>query len=283
MSFKLSDFKSRDWIFIIIILSLVQAFIWYLSFKYSNSPNDLGYWSFAGTIVSIILAVLAIGYTYAESQSEKNKANTIANQINELNSVIKTITLEASSLNKISEIKEDLVKLSTSFDTGILDTHRKVEEVQTTMQSIFSGYVKENSKPNTLNKIEVIQSLFSTRFPLLDVSLLIIYKIDGIKGNHMTILRDELKKYYDNAKLILEKENKKSILEFQGILYVVAYTISILRNFNLITIDKINGVNIDPDLKNLIKITITGPSNTGIDIITEMQKEILEEIGKKPI
>src|ERR1700760_3776689 len=101
---NLNNLTKRDWIFILIIISLMQGIIWYISFVNSKSVNALNYVSFAGTLISIILAVLAIGYTYGESLAEKNKSNNISNQINTLNDVIKNIQIEASALEKISII-----------------------------------------------------------------------------------------------------------------------------------------------------------------------------------
>lgn len=65
------EFSKREWVFSIVIVSLVQAFVWYSAFVNAGSGSALNFISFAGTLVSIILAVLAIGYTYGESISQK--------------------------------------------------------------------------------------------------------------------------------------------------------------------------------------------------------------------
>lgn len=96
MENKKGIFSTREWVFITIILALVQAGIWYVSFIDAKSASALNYVSFAGTLISIILAVLAIGYTYGESVAEKSKKDNIEDQIAILNQAIKNIYIDLS-------------------------------------------------------------------------------------------------------------------------------------------------------------------------------------------
>ena len=182
------SFTSRDWISALIIISIIQAFIWYVSFVNAKNGSALTYISFAGTLISIILAVLAIGYTYGESLGQKNKSDTISNQINTLNEVIRNVQAQTSSLDKISEINSELLHLSEVFTDGISNTHKKVDEVK----SSFDKFLQESRQyssnkeeiPNTIDKATLAKLLLSARSPLLEIAILSIYAIRNERGKH---------------------------------------------------------------------------------------------------
>ncbi|WP_421222165.1 hypothetical protein [Aeromonas enteropelogenes] len=108
MSGKDMPFSKREWVQLTILLAIIQAFFWYAVFENSQSASALGYVSFAGTLVSIILAVLAIGYTYGESISQKSKSDGLAEQIKTLGTLIDSVEIEAKSLEKIQDISKEL-------------------------------------------------------------------------------------------------------------------------------------------------------------------------------
>jgi hypothetical protein len=142
---QLKNLSPREWIFIVLILSLVQGVIWYVSFVNAKNGTALNYVSFAGTLISIILAVLAIGYTYGESLSEKNKSNALANQISTLNEVIKNISIQSSSLDKITLINEELLQLANNFREGMSTTHSRVDDVRKAIDKLLDASASQDS------------------------------------------------------------------------------------------------------------------------------------------
>jgi hypothetical protein len=74
------DLKTREWIGIIVIVTLIHFMISYVSFDFGTSGRALGYISFAGTIVSIILGVIAILYSFYQSNSQANVVSEIKDQ-----------------------------------------------------------------------------------------------------------------------------------------------------------------------------------------------------------
>ncbi|MEZ8154581.1 hypothetical protein ACED23_26400 [Vibrio splendidus] len=65
--------KPREWLYIIFIIILLQFIVQAAAWLYGGNDGALGYISFAGTVVSIILAVLAIVYSYIQSLSQLHR------------------------------------------------------------------------------------------------------------------------------------------------------------------------------------------------------------------
>lgn len=123
--------SNREWIFVIVILGLIG----YVSLLHHKSVSALGYVSFAGTIVSIIVGVLAIIYAMLESvrQSEsgdklqagaasiKKAASSIGAKIEVMENVSLEIVRAKEELSKAAEttnklIHDTLQQFSTQFD-----------------------------------------------------------------------------------------------------------------------------------------------------------------------
>lgn len=92
-------------------LSLYNFFIstiHYFSFIYGGSVKALGYISFAGTLISIILAVIAIGYTYGESIKQKTSSDQLLFEIAGLREIKDKLAGQVSIPENIAEIKTDI-------------------------------------------------------------------------------------------------------------------------------------------------------------------------------
>lgn len=175
-----SNWSNRDWIFISIILVLLQAGIWYVSYIHSPGHNALNYVSFSGTIISIILAIFAIGYTYAESAWEKNKRDGIADQIAILNEVIKNIQIESQSLSSIGKISEELTKLSENFNLGMSKTYETLDGLRSSFEnsskapiaapkqdgSAILSWLRANSSPIIKNGLLIFQYVYINKIPV---------------------------------------------------------------------------------------------------------------------
>ncbi|NUF17334.1 hypothetical protein, partial [Acinetobacter lactucae] len=131
-----TKFSKREWIHLIITLSIIQAGVWFVSFVYAGSTNALGYVSFAGTLISIILAVLAIGYTYGESQQQKNSSATLANQIDSLITIKEKLEVQAESLQGIKLLEENFAKFSNQVESRFMETQHQVNIVHQGVNSI---------------------------------------------------------------------------------------------------------------------------------------------------
>lgn len=115
-------FSTREWWFLISIMLLIQFIIHWLSYQYGGSSNALGYISFAGTLVSIILGLVAIIYSFVQSISQTSTVVEIREQVERLISAGEDITkskndLHASAL-ELSGIADELAK-KVSENTNI--------------------------------------------------------------------------------------------------------------------------------------------------------------------
>lgn len=79
-----NSFSRREWILLVVILLLVQFIVHWLSLRYGSSVSALGYVSFAGTVVSILLGLIAIIYAFVQSFTQANSVVEIREQIDKL-------------------------------------------------------------------------------------------------------------------------------------------------------------------------------------------------------
>jgi len=165
--------KTREWILIILLLSIVQAFIWYVSFVNSSNISALGYVSFAGTIISIILAVVAIIYNFTESVGQKNKSDLISIQIEKLRDVVSNIDLKSDSLDIISEISSELSTFKDSFDKRICETNERILSLQD--NGIF---INKQEIVAEFDKTKLTEALVKNSSPLYEISLLMICSLN---------------------------------------------------------------------------------------------------------
>jgi hypothetical protein len=100
--------ETKDWIYLFIISLFLQFIIYYFSFIYGGSVKALGYVSFAGTLISILLAIIAIGYTYGESIKQKTSSDQLLVEIAGLRDIKDKLAGQVGILENIAEIKTDI-------------------------------------------------------------------------------------------------------------------------------------------------------------------------------
>ncbi|WP_376882698.1 hypothetical protein [Aeromonas salmonicida] len=91
--------ETREWIFVILITVLIQFIIQASAWLYGGNSGALGYLSFAGTAVSIILAVLAIIYSFLQSSAQEKSSLNISTQVANLSMLSKTLKLAREHYN----------------------------------------------------------------------------------------------------------------------------------------------------------------------------------------
>ncbi|MUJ21706.1 hypothetical protein [Aliivibrio fischeri] len=281
------SFSTREWIFTTVILSLVQGVVWYVSFVNSSNGSALTYVSFAGTLISIILAVLAIGYTYGESQGQKNKSDNVSIQIAVLNEVVKSIKFESQSLEHISTISDELTRFSSQFEAEMLNTKKSVEHVSISMDSLLAEYDKfpSNNKviiPTNLDKKLLVNAFMARRTPLMEISMLFLYVADGKTYKKSSRAAEEnAVKYITRAREELEEgdvnyNHNTSVDElFIG---STLSLITILNGLDLLTTDDDNRLIFSEELKNYIESNvIPSPKKTG-PFYRMILNEVLKDI-----
>lgn len=124
-------FQTKDWIYLFIISIFLQFIIYYFSFIYGGSTKALGYVSFAGTLISIILAIIAIGYTYGESIKQKGSSDQLLLEIANLRDIKDKLAGQIDLLENISVIKSAVQNTESAVkNMDFLKDIKKFEEIQ---------------------------------------------------------------------------------------------------------------------------------------------------------
>ncbi|MFQ2606824.1 hypothetical protein ACK3ZW_08055 [Aeromonas caviae] len=100
--------SNREWIFVIILVVLSQFLLHQYASNVKDETQVINYISFSGTIVSIILAVLAIIYSFFQSITQQGNSDKIASNLESLTNVastvnksVDTMTSQVESLNSV--------------------------------------------------------------------------------------------------------------------------------------------------------------------------------------
>ena len=264
-------FSKREWIQTTILLSLVQAFFWYAVFENSQSASALGYVSFAGTLVSIILAVLAIGYTYGESISHKNKSDGLTNQISTLERLIENVELEAKSLEKIEDIANQLTGFIGGYRTDKEKSENQLKDIRATVTSLTTLNPKVPSHTVTNSQLP-LSTILSNRSPLDELCYLLIVYIEQNSNAGITFVESTVKKVLSETPMGLDP------VFFHGAIYTQS---SLLQNLGLISNTDDEDFRISSELRHFIIHDMLSLKNESPDdsynrIINKVHKLVLE-------
>jgi hypothetical protein len=280
-------FSRREWWLVLLLTSVVQGGIWYAAFVNSGEGSALNYISFAGTLVSIILAVLAIGYTYAETQSQKNRSDSVASQIGILNEVIKNIQIESAALESISVISEDLKSISLQIKSNQSQTDSKLADVESTMKHLADTTVfkempdSQDSTRTPIDKEKNAKALMQSESPLVILPILGMFLANNkAYKTFFEIFEDNLFDYIYDTILVLNIKDDKTNIRFAlfGSFYSLIYTLSEMQ---LISLKPKNKLNVSPEL---VKAVNTYTNSTLLEWktpYTEIRKAFIEAIQSK--
>ncbi|MHC0019154.1 hypothetical protein ACW2B4_15530, partial [Acinetobacter pittii] len=150
-----TKFTTREWILSIIIMLIIEAFIFWVAFQFAGNSSALGYVSFAGTLISIILAVLAIGYTYVESQQQKNSSATFATQLDSLVKIKDKLQIQAEALENIQNLKNDITDFKAEVFDHFSETKNKIESNNGFIKQLIDGGDDEKKILNNIQDSDV--------------------------------------------------------------------------------------------------------------------------------
>ncbi|QSR47261.1 hypothetical protein [Aeromonas veronii] len=114
--------SNREWIFVIILVILSQFILHQYASNMMNETQVINYISFSGTIVSIILAILAIVYSFFQSITQQSNSDKIASNLESLTGVASTVNSSVDKMtsqvdtlntvvNTVKSLPEDIVSL----------------------------------------------------------------------------------------------------------------------------------------------------------------------------
>lgn len=268
-----AKFSTREWIHLIITLSIAQAFVWFISLQYANSTSALGYVSFAGTLISIILAVLAIGYTYGESQQQKNSSSTLASQLESLVKIKDKLEIQADALNDIKGLQESLRSFSEKVDIHFNETKQAIGKID--LLKVKESFDTENSEKTKSIKIDqklVFQKLFSDFSSFrLNVFLICILFMENMPAKQDGILRFTAKIFID--KLDIEIDRRNTTLSKEILFGGVVDMLTVLTSLDLI--DEKNKI-IDDLVIQKFNYLVNNPNEQQLASFGNFTRELIE-------
>lgn len=259
--------RTREWLGLMLISWLILAFAGYAG--YVNSPNGsaLNYVSFAGTILSIVLAILAIGYTLFDSLSQKAQSDTLVNQLTSLNKVIQNIETQSASLNRLDDLSNKLELFSESISDKITTENKKVNEKLTEIGSFMTHqkHPEENEDTQEIDPRLYMKTLLSGGYYSIETNLMLITHYSGCPLN--TILtQSEYDKWFKYFERYAEED-----VALYSLHYLVGGYLSTIQNlvsFGLISLGENEELYLSEALSEAVSsIDTVKPDDTGVSDI----------------
>jgi hypothetical protein len=222
---KKYNMLTRDWVYLLVLSIILQFIIYFLAFVYNSSTNALGYVSFAGTMISIILAIIAIGYTYGESIRQKHNEDELIIQIRGLSEIKEKLGDQVDVLENIASLKQSVDEKLDASHRWIVENINKYEN----SEKIDTG----NFGTPSVTILETNLKYLSSTNYVFDIYVIYLYKSMGWnKTGGFVKFIDNL---FDQFK-ILEKNERSAYIRFEASMAVW----SILKSLDLIEDEVIN-------------------------------------------
>lgn len=223
-------FTKKDYIYWIIFLMFLIILL--LVWKWSNEQQLTNQISLVGSVSSILLALVAIGYAFFQTQRNSNENNNMLNtlikindQINKLESVNNSlnnikkdlVTIQKESSNFQEKVQIDLEKLRSSLedkswidnlDLSIDYDEDNVVEMKEQFKNEYMNHIKEKLDRAFRIDNDVMAKVLSHIGPLPlgeevnEDEILLSCKKDGIVASSLDIFNE------------LEKLSKRGIVAF---------------------------------------------------------------------
>src|SRR6266571_6692460 len=118
--------STREWFYLIAVVVLLEFIFLHSVYTYGTDKEVLAYSSFAGTITSIILALIAIIWGFVQTITQQNSAVELGKQIDSLKDAGKNVTGSAEALTEglthlsnVAKKLEDIGEVVTASQKGI--------------------------------------------------------------------------------------------------------------------------------------------------------------------
>lgn len=193
---------------LIICLGTISLF----TFRYKNATEVISHWGFAGTIVSIILAVVAIGFTLFQTLSSNLSSEKITVSAEKIEEA--TLNLDSKTLSESSRIMNEAATLLKEKMFIIEDKLNSINNAQEAMNEIAATGIGQiynsNNKLDSDSEIN-IENFVDNVLPYLpSFPQLFVYTHFKVTMNDIEItpkLRDEFTKTLSNYELENDKKH----------------------------------------------------------------------------
>lgn len=139
--------SNREWVFVIILVILSQFILHQYSSNMMNETQVINYISFSGTIVSIILAILAIVYSFFQSITQQSNSDKIASNLESLTGVASTVNISVDTMTAqvetLNTVVDDVRKLPSDIVSLVSNALEKLnKEHVVDIRAAFSEYIE---------------------------------------------------------------------------------------------------------------------------------------------
>jgi hypothetical protein len=218
----MKDFPNkRDFYYIVgfLIITIVVVF----SGRLADNTLFVDYIGFSGTIVSILLAVIAIIYSFYQSSTYENanhKLDTSANKIEEA-------TAKLSNVSQIKDMMEDFKREVKSLKDSLEEVKNKVVSMDDVMQKTYNEGLASNNTNKEGLKENYTQEYFDTFVTNTSkISLLVLLEALRVYEEKDRMDLSQLtKKYFKHV-------NKKKVPTDADIIKFVNAEVGMLSTYN---------------------------------------------------
>lgn len=138
---------------LIVCLGTISLF----TFRYKDATEVISHWGFAGTIVSIILAVIAIGFTLFQTLTSELSSEKITKSAEKIEDI--TNKLDTRSIVKSSEIMKDAAEYLKENMASIEEKLNEINNGQKQFNEFATGFQESSSFSNQSQRVEHFLSL----------------------------------------------------------------------------------------------------------------------------
>jgi hypothetical protein len=188
--------EKKDILYWLIIISLGAISV--ITYEYSGDRDALSHWSFAGTIVSIILAIVAIGFTLFQTFTNNLSSEKIAGAADKIQKA--SDGLDSSELNKagkiISGLSSNILSINEKLEKEMFEINNEIKSLKEEQTNYYAQFndifsLKKNTSTDSdslnveLSKEEFLNKIIS-QMPYMHIFFLYcIFRFKN-EGIHLT-------------------------------------------------------------------------------------------------
>ncbi len=270
------NFSRREWLMLIVILLMLEAAALIASHSFMSNQDVINYISFASTIASLLLAVLAIVYGFYQSESQKRVGDGVEGHLNSIRVATEIMTQASKDLNGHAQSIGSLEKSLGGLDDSIGSTKLMLGQLDESLRTISQEQGRVTAMVSEMHGNQSSRSETAVlKGDLYDAAKILLFNWPSVVGTYAAV-----------ALYAVFKNNPKAVYSTNDFIRAVAESLS-ANNLTQATVVEWNA-GLSTALSffrsvNLLKITII--SETVIDIsdiqLMPESMEILEKAVEK--
>lgn len=261
MGMKKQVVERKDLIYWIIIL--VLAIITIFTVKLGDNPDVIGYLGFGGTIVSILLAVVALIYSFIQTAASGNttailedsakKIESVTNSLKKVDEIVGIADKLESSLTILESLENNVAAATGIFEEGA----RKFEFAYNDMfnRSEYTQTVKPSDENKSTTDVQYLFEIENLRIKeFAKVELLILYSLILVNDADKVFSLIRFARFVSEKSVSGSKDTEPTLFMITGYFQGVSfqYTRSDLVTLVGDTNIRLKVTKFDSDLKELV-------------------------------